>query len=116
MTTPPANKRGAGWRARSEATARLLARTKRLDEAQVTRSDEELIAEAIAAGKVRGFRPARAACPSSSRTTARATAHDVLFALFGLLVRVYAAICAKLARTWSARSGSAVTLGSTLIL
>jgi len=53
MTTPTANKRGAGWRARSEATARLLARTKRLDEAQVTRSDEELIAEAIAAGKVR---------------------------------------------------------------
>jgi hypothetical protein len=40
-------------RARSEATARAVARTKRLDEAQVTRSDEELIAEAIAAGKVR---------------------------------------------------------------
>jgi hypothetical protein len=53
MTTPTANKHGAGWRARSEAIARLVARTKRLDEAQVTRSDEELIAEAITAGKVR---------------------------------------------------------------
>jgi hypothetical protein len=53
MTTPNANKRGAVWRARSEAIARAVARTKRLDEAQVTRSDEELIAEAIAAGKVR---------------------------------------------------------------
>ena len=53
MTTPNGNKRGAGWRARSEAIARAVARTKRLDEARVTRSDAELIAEAIAAGKLR---------------------------------------------------------------
>ena len=53
MTTPTANKRGAGWRARSEAIARAAARTKRLNEGHVTSSDEELIAEAIAAGKVR---------------------------------------------------------------
>jgi hypothetical protein len=53
MTTPNGNKRGAGWRARSEAIARAATRTKRLDEAQAPRSDAELIAEAIAAGKVR---------------------------------------------------------------
>jgi len=53
MTTPNANKLGARWRARSEAAARAVARAKRLNEAQVTSSDEELIAEAIAAGKVR---------------------------------------------------------------
>jgi hypothetical protein len=53
MTTPNANKRGAGWRRRSEAAARAVARAKRIDEAQVTRSDEDLIAEAIATGKVR---------------------------------------------------------------
>ena len=49
ITTPNANKLGAHWRARSEAATRA----KRLNEAQVTSSDEELIAEAIAAGKVR---------------------------------------------------------------
>ena len=49
MRPPNANKLGAVWRARSEAAAR----TKRLNEAQVTSSDEELIAEAIAVGKVR---------------------------------------------------------------
>ena len=53
MTPPNANKRDAGWRRHSEAAARSAAHAKRLDEAQVTRSDEELIAEAIAAGKVR---------------------------------------------------------------
>jgi hypothetical protein len=53
MRPPNANKLGARWRARSEAAARAAARTKRLNEAQVTRSDEELIAEAITAGKVR---------------------------------------------------------------
>ena len=50
MTPPNANKRGAGWRRRSEAAARAVARAKRIDEAQVTRSDEDLIAEAIATG------------------------------------------------------------------
>ena len=49
MRPPNANKLGARWRARSEAAAR----TKRLNEAQVTSSDEELIAQAIAGGKVR---------------------------------------------------------------
>jgi hypothetical protein len=53
MRPPNANKLGAVWRARSEAAARAAARTKRLNEAQVTSSDEELIAEAIAVGKVR---------------------------------------------------------------
>ena len=53
MTPPNANKCGAGWRRRSEAAARAVARAKRIDEAQVTRSDEDLIAEAIATGKVR---------------------------------------------------------------
>ena len=53
MTPPNANKRGAGWRRRSEAAARAVARAKRLNEAHVTSSDVELIAEAIAAGKVR---------------------------------------------------------------
>jgi hypothetical protein len=53
MTTPNANKLGARWRARSEAAARAVARAKRLNEAQATSSDEELITEAIAAGKVR---------------------------------------------------------------
>jgi hypothetical protein len=53
MTTPNANKLGARWRARSGAAARAVARAKRLNEAQATSSDEELITEAIAAGKVR---------------------------------------------------------------
>ena len=53
MTTPNANKLGAHWRRRSEAAARAVARAKRLNEAHVTSSDEDLVAEAIATGKVR---------------------------------------------------------------
>jgi hypothetical protein len=65
MTAPNADKRGAAWRARSEATARAAARTKRLNEAQVTRSDEELIAEAIAVGKVRRIPTGTSGLPES---------------------------------------------------
>jgi hypothetical protein len=56
MTRPPdkrVGKRGDALRARSEASMIARLRVARLSAAPVPKSDAELIAEAIAAGKVR---------------------------------------------------------------
>ena len=112
MATPNANKRGAGWRARSEAIARAAARTKRLDEAQITRSDAELIAEAIAAGKLRRIPTGTSGLPEFEPSDNPKRAVRVL----RRRVRSTPRSAPASPRTWSARSGWAVALGSTRCL